>query len=64
MIIKTSLTYSYLPNTSLGRENSQGWEKVENQGLDNTQGWEGERNQGQDSSQVLTEVKNQGWDML
>ena len=32
--------YSHLPNTSPGRDNSQGREKVKNQGLNSSQGWE------------------------
>ena len=38
--------YSYLPNTSPGWDNSQGWEKVENQGLNSSQGWEEEKTKG------------------
>ena len=32
--------YSHLPNISPGRDNSQGREKVKNQGLNSSQGWE------------------------
>ena len=31
--------YSHLLNTSQGRDNCQGWVKVENQGLNSSQGW-------------------------
>ena len=36
-------TYSSLPNTSLGRDNSLGWEKSENLGQDSSLGWEKEK---------------------
>ena len=35
--------YTSLSNTSLGRDNSLGWEKSENRGLDSSLGWEKEK---------------------
>ena len=37
---KSIYAYSHLLNTSPGRDNSQGREKVENQGLNGSKGWE------------------------
>lgn len=41
--------YSNLLNTIPGRNNSQGWEKVENLGLNNCQGWERDKRKSFDS---------------
>ena len=37
------LSYSSLPNTSLGQDNSLGWEKSENLGQHSSLGWEKEK---------------------
>ena len=43
---RCKISYSHLPDTSPGRDNSQGREIVENQGLNSSQGWVGEKNKG------------------